>query len=74
VLEAFIVPRRGAALTPPAVLRFARPRIAGYKLPYAIHIVDYVPQLPSGKPDRRALARDADDRQRTERIQVNSGA
>jgi acyl-CoA synthetase (AMP-forming)/AMP-acid ligase II len=56
VLEAFIVIRSESTLTPPQILQFARPRIAGYKLPYAIHIVPDIPQLPSGKPDRLAIA------------------
>jgi HIP---CoA ligase len=55
-LEAFVVPRDGAALEPGALLRFARPRIAGYKLPYAITVVSELPLLSSGKPDRASLA------------------
>jgi acyl-CoA synthetase (AMP-forming)/AMP-acid ligase II len=55
-LAAFVVVRRGAQLEPGALIRFARPRIAGYKLPYAITVVDELPLLPSGKPDRAALA------------------
>lgn len=55
-LRAFVVARSGAELTPGALLRFARPRIAGYKLPYEIRIVSNLPVLPSGKPDRLALA------------------
>ena len=56
VLAAYVVPTPGADLTPGALLRFARPRIAGYKLPYAISVVDELPLLASGKPDRVALA------------------
>jgi acyl-CoA synthetase (AMP-forming)/AMP-acid ligase II len=55
-LAAFVVARRGVDLEPSALIRFARPRIAGYKLPYAITVVDELPLLPSGKPDRAALA------------------
>jgi acyl-CoA synthetase (AMP-forming)/AMP-acid ligase II len=55
-LQAFVVARSGGDLTPAALLRFARPRIAGYKLPYEIRIVSDLPLLPSGKPDRLALA------------------
>jgi long-chain acyl-CoA synthetase len=58
-LAAFVVPRPGHQLEPGELLRFARPRIAGYKLPYAIRVVDELPILPSGKPDRVALAADA---------------
>ena len=38
-LQAFVVPRPGAELDRADLLRFARARIAGYKLPYAIHVV-----------------------------------
>jgi acyl-CoA synthetase (AMP-forming)/AMP-acid ligase II len=56
VLEAFVVPRPHSDLTSAALLQFARARIAGYKLPYTIHLLPELPLLPSGKPDRRALA------------------
>ncbi len=52
---AFVVVRPGATLTPPAVRRFARAGIAGYKIPYAVEIVRELPTLSSGKPDREAL-------------------
>lgn len=54
-LEAFVVARPGAEIEPAALLRFARARIAGYKLPYMIRVVSELPLLPSGKPDRKAL-------------------
>lgn len=56
VLRAFVVPRAGSDLTPAALLSFARDRVAGYKLPYSTRIVEELPLLASGKPDRRALA------------------
>jgi malonyl-CoA/methylmalonyl-CoA synthetase len=55
-LQAFVVARPEAELDQTTLLRFARPRIAGYKLPYAIQIVPELPTLASGKPDRVALA------------------
>ncbi len=54
-LHAFVVPRPGTEVDRADLLRFARARIAGYKLPYAIHVVPELPLLPSGKPDRQAL-------------------
>ena len=54
-LHAFVVPRPGAEIDRADLLRFARARIAGYKLPYAIHVIPELPLLPSGKPDRQAL-------------------
>ncbi len=55
-LHAFVVPREDSTPTSAALLRFAREKIAGYKLPYAIEICRELPTLASGKPDRRALA------------------
>jgi acyl-CoA synthetase (AMP-forming)/AMP-acid ligase II len=56
---AFVVARPGSGLSGAEVLRFARGRIAGYKLPYAIELVRELPLLSSGKPDRSALRRRA---------------
>jgi acyl-CoA synthetase (AMP-forming)/AMP-acid ligase II len=66
VLAAYVIPRPGSELEPGELLRFARPRIAGYKLPYAITVVEELPLLASGKPDRVALAASALERARTE--------
>jgi acyl-CoA synthetase (AMP-forming)/AMP-acid ligase II len=55
-LQAFVVPASEAGIDPREVVRFARAGIAGYKVPYAVQVVDELPLLPSGKPDRRALA------------------
>jgi acyl-CoA synthetase (AMP-forming)/AMP-acid ligase II len=52
---AFVKARAGSQLGKPELLRFARDRIAGYKMPYAIEIVSELPVLASGKPDRAAL-------------------
>jgi acyl-CoA synthetase (AMP-forming)/AMP-acid ligase II len=60
VLQAFVVPRDGAHLAPESVLQFARGKIADYKLPYRIRIVDELPLLATGKPDRLALRQLAD--------------
>jgi acyl-CoA synthetase (AMP-forming)/AMP-acid ligase II len=60
-LEAFVVPRPGSELSPADVRRYARARIAGYKLPYAVHMVSELPMLASGKPDRVELARRAQE-------------
>lgn len=55
VLEAFVVARPGAVLTSIDLLRFARSRVAGYKVPYALRMLPSLPVLASGKPDRRRL-------------------
>jgi len=55
VVRAFVVARPGSELTPGALLRFARGKIAGYKVPYGIEILDELPRLPGGKVDKGAL-------------------
>jgi acyl-CoA synthetase (AMP-forming)/AMP-acid ligase II len=56
-LAAYVSPRPGAELNSRDLIAFARSRIAGYKVPYAIEILPELPLLPSGKPDRKALSR-----------------
>ncbi len=55
-LKAFVAVRPGSDLTAAALVGFARSRIAGYKVPYAIEMLPELPLLPSGKPDRKTLA------------------
>jgi long-chain acyl-CoA synthetase len=55
-LQAVVVPTPEATLEPREVIRYARSGVAGYKVPYTVRIVEELPLLPSGKPDRRALA------------------
>jgi rifamycin polyketide synthase module 1/2/3 len=54
--QAFVVPAPGMRIEPRDVVSFARKGIAGYKVPYTVRVVAELPLLPSGKPDRRALA------------------
>jgi fatty-acyl-CoA synthase len=53
--RAFIVPRNGGVLTAEQVIAFARGRLAGYKVPKSIRLVDELPRLGSGKADRATL-------------------
>jgi acyl-CoA synthetase (AMP-forming)/AMP-acid ligase II len=62
-LRAFVAPVPGTSLQSRDVIRFARAGIAGYKVPYVVEILDELPLLASGKPDRRELARTAGPRE-----------
>lgn len=53
---AIIVPRPGGACDGGALREWARPLIAGYKLPKAIHYIAAMPLSATGKIDKRALA------------------
>jgi hypothetical protein len=53
-LAAYVVPSNGA-LEEADLRRHLKRRLPGYFVPSAITIVDRLPQLPSGKLDRRAL-------------------
>jgi acyl-CoA synthetase (AMP-forming)/AMP-acid ligase II len=55
LVKAFVVLRPGGPLTGEELVAFARPRLAGYKLPRAVEIVDDLPRTPSGKVLKRAL-------------------
>jgi acyl-CoA synthetase (AMP-forming)/AMP-acid ligase II len=56
-VRAFVIATPGSKLAPADVIRFAREGIAGYKVPYSVQLVDELPLLRSGKPDRRQLKR-----------------
>jgi long-chain acyl-CoA synthetase len=55
VVVGYVVRRRGYQLLPKELIDFARPRIAAYKLPEEIIIIDNLPKTATGKLDRRAL-------------------
>ncbi|MBV9683186.1 MAG: hypothetical protein JO046_15470, partial [Solirubrobacterales bacterium] len=55
------------------VVRFARAGIAGYKVPYAVKIVDQLPTMTSGKLDRTALTQMLDEGTRTGGHDVQTG-
>jgi fatty-acyl-CoA synthase len=46
---AFVIPRAGVTLTPEDVLAFARGKMANFKLPKYVEIVDRFPLTGSGK-------------------------
>jgi acyl-CoA synthetase (AMP-forming)/AMP-acid ligase II len=53
---AMVEPRPEAEADTEALLRFARTRLAGYKVPKAVHWVESVGRAPNGKLDYRRLA------------------
>jgi long-chain acyl-CoA synthetase len=48
-VKALVVQRPGASATPEELVAFARGRLAGYKLPRSIELVEDLPHTPSGK-------------------------
>jgi long-chain acyl-CoA synthetase len=54
-VKALVIPRPGAAPSPDELVAFARTRLAGYKLPRSIELVDELPRTPSGKVLKREL-------------------
>ena len=55
VPKAFVVPKKGAALTTEELLGWARGRLAGYKTLQEVEFVEAIPKNPSGKILRRVL-------------------
>ena len=56
VVVAYVVPRAGSAIGPDEVLAYGRRRLASYKAPKVVYLVDELPRTPNGKVLRRALA------------------
>ena len=52
-VEAVVTVPQGVTADTDAVLAFCRTRVAGYKCPRAIWVVDDLNRQPSGKPDYR---------------------
>jgi len=50
-VAAVVQPRTGSAVTLEEIQEHARRRVAGYKVPRELHLVDEVRRQPSGKPD-----------------------
>jgi fatty-acyl-CoA synthase len=55
VVRAFIVKRPGKDLTADEIVEFLRPKIAGFKLPRRVDLIDALPRNPSGKILKTAL-------------------
>jgi long-chain acyl-CoA synthetase len=58
-VAALVVPRVGVELDPDEVREFARERVAAYKYPRVVAVVDELPRTPTGKVMKRAIDREA---------------
>jgi acyl-CoA synthetase (AMP-forming)/AMP-acid ligase II len=54
-VKALVIARDGRTPSPEQLLAFARPRLAGYKLPRSIELVGDLPRTPTGKVRKREL-------------------
>jgi long-chain acyl-CoA synthetase len=61
-IVAFVTPRPGSAVEPPAVLEWCRERLPAYKVPTAIRILREFPRNTSGKIDKLALRRESEEK------------
>ena len=55
VVVAFVVPRHGVTVEPAEITRFVAERVARFKVPDSIHIIDAIPRTGSGKIMRHRL-------------------
>jgi acyl-CoA synthetase (AMP-forming)/AMP-acid ligase II len=58
---AFVVVRPGASLDSDGLIAWARDRMANYKVPRSVHVVDVLPMSATGKVDKVLLAKWACD-------------
>ena len=52
VAAAIVVPETGTAVLPESIQNYLKTRMAKYKIPVKICLVDKVPQTPNGKTDK----------------------
>ena len=53
--RAYVVPRAGAAVSPDELVAWCRERLAGYKVPRTVVLVDALPRNATGKVDKKSL-------------------
>jgi acyl-CoA synthetase (AMP-forming)/AMP-acid ligase II len=53
--KAFVVPRTGAAVTPDELVAWCREKLANYKVPRAVQLVDALPKNATGKVTKDVL-------------------
>jgi acyl-CoA synthetase (AMP-forming)/AMP-acid ligase II len=54
-VTAFLIPQEGVSVDPDEVIAFCKERMAGYKVPKAVHVVAELPVDPQGKILKREL-------------------
>ena len=54
-VKAVCVPKPGHTVDPDSVMNWARERVAGFKVPKSVDVIEALPRNPSGKILRRAL-------------------
>ncbi|WP_374527561.1 fatty acid--CoA ligase [Novosphingobium sp.] len=54
-VKAVCVPKPGHTIDPQSIMDWARTRIAGFKVPKSVDVIDALPRNPSGKILRRSL-------------------
>lgn len=56
VIAAYIVPRAGTVVTPEDIKAYAADRLAAYKCPREVVVIDALPRTPNGKVQRSRLS------------------
>jgi acetyl-CoA synthetase len=56
LVVAYVIPRPGSALSADGVIDYGRQRLASYKAPKVVYLVDELPRTRNGKVLRRALS------------------
>ena len=54
-VKACVVPKQGTTVDPDDIIAFTRERLAGFKVPKTVEVIDAMPRNPSGKILRREL-------------------